>query len=249
MSVAKTLNAGATWTRYDIGQAKGITRSLAVDPTNSDIVFAGGVEDSLAALYVTGNGGTSWVLSANGITGDTVRALAFDPINNNIIYCGTSDGVFKSTDYGSNWSNAGCSEVNSILVNPNSSDTIYAGTDNGVFLSTDQAGTWMAMNNGLADTYVYCLGIHPGNYLFAATNMAGMSRWDLGVSVAENKITPVDRGYTGATVFTGPLQLPQDRQYRVYDISGREVDITKMGAGIYFIEINGQLVNKIVKIR
>lgn len=249
MSVAKSLDNGATWTRYEIGQAKGITRSLAVDPSNSNIVFAGGIEDSLAILYATTDGGGSWFFSGIGITGDTVNAIAFDPFNDNIIYCGTADGIFKSTDWGNTWLNAGCSDVNTILINQNSSDTVYVGTDDGVYMSSDQGQSWTEMNTGLADTYVYCLGIHPNNYIFAATNMGGMYRWDLGSNVSEKKYTSVNKLYSGATIFAGSLQFPRYQDYRIFDISGREVDVRHLRPGVYFIEINSAFVQKIVKVR
>ena len=145
--------------------------------------------------------------------------------------------------------NTGCSDVNSILVNPGSTDTVYVGTNSGVFVSTDQGVSWSAMNSGLEDNYIYCLGLHPDNYLFAATNMGGMYRWDLNFGISENKETCNDRVYTGATIFSGPLRLSGARMYRVYDISGREVEKGRMAAGIYFIEIDGKITNKIITIK
>jgi photosystem II stability/assembly factor-like uncharacterized protein len=248
MSVARTTDCGTSWVRYEIGQAKGITRSIAVDPNDSDIVLAGGCEDSVAALYATGNGGNSWSL-LSGITGDTVNAIAIDPLNANIYYCGTSDGVFKSIDWGSTWIHAGCSDVNSILVNPNSPDTVYAGTDTGVYISTDQGTTWTAMNNGMEDTYVYCLGLYPDNYLFAATNMGGMYRWDFNVGLAEKEKISVINPYTGPTIVSGTLHVPRNSLYRLYDITGREVDIACIAPGIYFLEMRGEIITKIVKVR
>jgi len=249
MSVAKTTDYGTSWSRFEIGQAKGITRSIAIDPNDSDIILAGGCEDSVAALYVTGNGGNSWFLSSTGITGDTVSALAIDPLNNNNYYCGTSDGIFKSTDYGNAWAGTGCSDVNSILVNPGSPDTVYAGTKTGVYLSTDEGLTWTAMNSGLADTYIYGLGLHPDNFLFAATNMGGMYRWDLNFGVTEKQRVLIENIYTGPTIFSGALHLPTDRKYRIYDISGREVDARCMAPGIYFVEANGKITAKIIKVK
>lgn len=249
MSVAKTTDYGASWSRHEIGQAKGITRSIVVDPGNSDIILAGGSEDSAALLYKTDNGGSSWVLSSTGITGDTVNALAIDPLHDNIYYCGTSDGIFKSTDWGATWANAGCSDVQTILVNPGSPDTVYVGTSDGVFVSADQALSWDAMNDGLADTYIYCLGLHPGNFLFAATNMGGMYRWDLNFGVVEKNETPATNVFTGPTIFSGPLHLSENKKYRAYDISGREVDIKCMTPGVYFLEVNGEFTSKVVKVK
>jgi hypothetical protein len=248
MSVARTTDYGTSWSRYEIGQAKGITRSIAVDPNDSDIVLAGGCEDSVATLYATGNSGYSWEL-LSGITGDTVSAIAIDPLNQHIYYCGTSDGIFKSTDWGNVWVNMGCSDVNSILVNPGSTDTVYAGTDSGVYISANQGVSWSLMNDGMDDTRIYCLGLHPDNFLFAATNMSGMYRWDFNVGVNENENNSTCNMYSGSTIFSGPLHIPGNGKYQVYDIAGREVDIQNMAPGIYFLEMNGDIVKKVVKIR
>jgi hypothetical protein len=51
------------------------------------------------------------------------------------------------------------------------------------------------------------------------------------------------------SVICGPLVLPQDRTYRLFDISGREADVRKLSPGIYFVEIEGQVVQKVVKVR
>jgi hypothetical protein len=53
----------------------------------------------------------------------------------------------------------------------------------------------------------------------------------------------------GATIFAGPLQLPQGRKCRVYDIAGRAVESEKIQPGVYFIEVEGVVTQKVVKIR
>ena len=52
-----------------------------------------------------------------------------------------------------------------------------------------------------------------------------------------------------ATIFRGPLQLPEGRTCRVYDITGRVVEPSKIQPGIYFIEVDGVVTKKVVKIR
>ncbi|UCF70805.1 MAG: M23 family metallopeptidase [candidate division WOR-3 bacterium] len=54
---------------------------------------------------------------------------------------------------------------------------------------------------------------------------------------------------TGTTVYSGPLQLPEGKKCRVYDIMGRVIETEKMRRGIYFIEIDGEVVQKVIKIR
>ncbi len=53
----------------------------------------------------------------------------------------------------------------------------------------------------------------------------------------------------GATIISGPLRLPKDEKSIVYSSIGRIVRPNHLTPGIYFIEINGQFVKKIVKVR
>jgi len=69
--------------------------------------------------------------------------------------------------------------------------------------------------------------------------------------VAETPIVnPVgQRNIISATIFRGPLQLPEGMKCRVFDITGRVVASDKMQPGIYFIEIDGVVTQKVVKVR
>jgi len=66
--------------------------------------------------------------------------------------------------------------------------------------------------------------------------------------VEHNKFTSIKDSESSATIFNGPLHLPKDRQCRVYDITGRVVTPDKMRPGVYFVEIDGKITKKVVKI-
>jgi hypothetical protein len=51
------------------------------------------------------------------------------------------------------------------------------------------------------------------------------------------------------TIFRGPLRLPAGKRCRVYDITGRVVEPNKIQPGIYFIEIDGVVAQKVMKVR
>jgi len=55
--------------------------------------------------------------------------------------------------------------------------------------------------------------------------------------------------YSGPTIVSGPLRLPEGRNCKVFDITGREVHTLDPIAGIYFVEIDGGISQKIIKIR
>lgn len=51
------------------------------------------------------------------------------------------------------------------------------------------------------------------------------------------------------TIITGPLRLPKDKSCRVFDLTGREVNPGLVKPGIYFIEIEGEICQKVIKVR
>jgi hypothetical protein len=83
------------------------------------------------------------------------------------------------------------------------------------------------------------------------STIADMGRyWFDQTGIAERPITKyVEHAYTGATIFKGPLVLPRGKTCRVFDITGRGVKNLDPAPGIYFIEIDNRIVQKVVKIR
>ena len=51
------------------------------------------------------------------------------------------------------------------------------------------------------------------------------------------------------TIFRGPILLPEGKDCKIFDITGRVVAPDKIQPGIYFIEINGKITQKVVKVR
>lgn len=67
--------------------------------------------------------------------------------------------------------------------------------------------------------------------------------------IAEENATVVNSNNLGATIFSGPLLLPEGKNCKVFDIIGRVISTDKMRPGIYFLQIDGQITKKVVKIR
>jgi hypothetical protein len=61
--------------------------------------------------------------------------------------------------------------------------------------------------------------------------------------------TPPEMRRYWTTLIRGPLCLPAGMQCRVFDVSGREVDVNNISPGIYFIEQEGEIIQKIIMIR
>jgi hypothetical protein len=70
------------------------------------------------------------------------------------------------------------------------------------------------------------------------------------IGVAENRMMiPDNQTPIPTTIFSGPIDLPSDKRYKILDITGRYVDIQGMKPGIYYVEIEGEISHKVVKVQ
>ena len=58
-----------------------------------------------------------------------------------------------------------------------------------------------------------------------------------------------DAGVCPATIVRGPILLPAGMECVVFDITGREVDAATPAPGIYFITVEGRVVQKVIRLR
>src|SRR5262249_12921859 len=117
---------GMTWTQV----LSGAMLSLAMDPNDRNVIYAGGVD----GIYKTTDAGTSW--STTAFPSRYVWAIAVDPNNSSNVYAGTGYGrIYRSTTGGSSWVDTGFSRdyVTALAIDANSSGTVYASTTDGIF--------------------------------------------------------------------------------------------------------------------
>ncbi|MGB3342176.1 MAG: hypothetical protein WBB37_11915 [bacterium] len=69
------------------------------------------------------------------------------------------------------------------------------------------------------------------------------------VGIHEGTVLPIGGNQLTPIIISGPLLLPEDKTCRVFDITGRAVVLQHIKPGIYFIEIDGEIRQKVVKIR
>jgi len=69
------------------------------------------------------------------------------------------------------------------------------------------------------------------------------------IGINEQFKSPVTSTLPCLTIFSGPLQLPKGKQCKVFDITGRVIAPQHIKPGIYFIEIEGKITEKVVKVR
>lgn len=244
MSVCVTTDEGWSWNRYDPSPYEGWTYAIAVDPANSNTIYAGGIP----YVYRTTDFGQTWTACSTGMTGYAYD-LAVHVLDPDFLVAGTCDGIYISSNAGETWTNHGCANVNALLVSTSSLDTIIAGTDTGVFQSADQGSNWTAM--GLDNQYVRHLHEYPEVYYYAGTYGSGVFRWPINVGSEEHTTTTPARlavsvfpnPFTRNTSFTYMLPAPALVRIALYDALGRHIRTLiaqHQGAGQHIFDWNGK---------
>jgi photosystem II stability/assembly factor-like uncharacterized protein len=186
---SRSSSTADTWTQTGQTDALCVT-CVTVDPSDTDRVYVG-VAD--VQMYKSEDAGASFEWCGYGINPDGGQhpfnwtySIVVDPDSSAILYAGaggrrnTGDGgaLYKSTDYGDNWSylaggdtgsgSLGDNEPISLIIDPSGSvgsRTMYALLyKNGVYKSTDSGQNWTAKNNGFVDSqYLETLVMAPGD--------------------------------------------------------------------------------------
>ena len=254
--VYRSTDVGDSWTHT--GLKEGAVWSIAVDPLNPEIVYAGtwgtkrfGGED--AGLFRSLNAGEAW---SKILDAAPVVSIAIAPHNPNIVYAGTyGKGVFRTNDKGKNWASKNhglkSQSVWAVVINPNNPRTLYAGTwDNGVFRSIDEGESWQPMNNGLTSIHVQSLAIDtqtPQN-IYAGTTGGIFQDTIINepyerTTLGQIKHAVLLQNYPNPTNLETwipyRIDTPTDVTIKIYNITGKLVKTLNLGhksAGLYITE-------------
>ena len=106
--------------------------------------------------------------------------------------------------------------------------------------------------------------LFPFNFTFIEDKDAGAAIYSEGIetenpvrsfcyfnsgSVKEQIVKSIGNDIICQTIFTGPLNLPKGIDYKIYDILGRAISPRNIKPGIYFIEVDGKITQKVIKIK
>jgi photosystem II stability/assembly factor-like uncharacterized protein len=137
----------------------GIVWDVAVDPTNSGIVYAA---TNYSGVYKSTNGGQNWLAINNGLTTSSLATIAVNPSNSSILFAGSSasgDGVFRSTNGGVFWTRILVSpNVHTIKFDPQNSNIAYAATGCGLFKTINGGTIWQEISGNKLPIAAYCQG-------------------------------------------------------------------------------------------
>ncbi len=174
--IFKSTDAGATWVQVATTSVGARFSQLAIDPSNTSIIYAAG---SLG-VYKTTNGGVNWIST---VSGSNANCVIIDPSNTQTVYAstgGTSAGAIrKSTNGGTNWTvlagglPTGAGRIQLAMAHTNSS-ILYAsiaqpgGALRGLYRTTDGGDNWTLQNSttnylGSQGWYDNVVVVHPSN--------------------------------------------------------------------------------------
>jgi hypothetical protein len=201
--VWRTEDGGASWTALDDMMANIAVNSLAMDPANSNVLYAGTGEgffnaDAIrgAGIFKTTDAGGSWsVVGDTGTVSDFhyVNDIVVSSNNSQRVYAATRTGILRSLTGGLTWALVldatavnGCLDL--AIRTDTADDTVFAGCGAGaqgtIYRNTDAGGvgTWDAVftEAGMERT---SLAIAPSNqavvYAMAEEGAAGNYRGGL----------------------------------------------------------------------
>lgn len=168
----KTINGGESWVNKTPDLPNLATTTLAMAPSNYNIIYAGTGEGFYNFGSITGNGlfksldsGETWqqlISTADKINFQNINRIIVDPKNENILLIAVNagffqsdeektSGIYRSMDGGENWQqvyDSSPNRVQQIVANPLNFKTQYACINSiGILKSTDGGLNWDFISN------------------------------------------------------------------------------------------------------
>ena len=146
-------NGGADWERIGTQGALPTIWSLAIDPVDPQILFAG---TRPAGVYRSRDGGQHWEQLAVDIASECaigtpfVTSVLVDPDDHRTIWVGVEiDGVFRSRDGGDTWTHVETGlydpDIHAMAIARTTPKRVYASTAGEMFASSNLGETWQPL--------------------------------------------------------------------------------------------------------
>jgi len=147
-------DGGARWERVTADGTLPTIWSVAVDPVDPEIIFAG---TRPSGVYRSRDGGRHWEALAIGAARECsigeafVTGLVVDPDDHRIVWAGVEiDGVFRSMDGGDTWTHLKTGlydpDIHAVAVARTEPKRLYASTAREMFVSDNLGETWQSLD-------------------------------------------------------------------------------------------------------
>ena len=238
ISMPKIRDSEHEWTSIGPMNIGGRTLDIAIDPNDTNIIYAASASGGLWKNTYGGMREAAWSRIDLGYPGLAISSVEIDPVNTDTMYVGTGEiygntesypgisnrvtrgmygiGILRSLDGGNTWTKSldwSFSEkrgIQRIKIDPIDHNTIWAATTEGVFKSTNAGETWVQM---MDIPMVTDLIIYPDSSNVIIAGCGGM--WSSGHGIYRSS----DYGATwtkksilsGPTTFGGKVRLDYSR--------------------------------------
>jgi photosystem II stability/assembly factor-like uncharacterized protein len=221
----KSQNRGNNWIPTGIEFGSRDIRTLAVDPHNNQLLYAG---TKGSGIWISHNGGIGWWPNNDGLTHIFIRAIAMDPNNNRKLYAGThGNGIFTSDDGGGQWRLSGLDNqiVLTTQIHPLDNRRVYAGSG--------KAGVYQLVRETVAPQSFRVLQNYPNPFRAITT-----IQYDL----------PVDSDVTLEFYDVAGRKVDVMRQGRQLAGTWRILWEPKgLSSGIYFVQVKTEQKAQVIK--
>jgi hypothetical protein len=258
--VWRTQDNGATWQAKTDFMPSLNMGSVALDPANLNIVYAGSGNElnqdyfKGAGLYKSTDGGENWtVLGANIFTNVAINRIVIAP--NNVLLLGTGIGVYRSIDGGAHFGNNApnfdnsssiiAGDVTDLDLDTASGTTVYASIGStGVFKSTDSGATFAAGNNLFTNTNGSPLSAGFSYVAFAQSTQPNNQTMYVNVALSTGragiyKSTNAGASWTSLPTNTGDLETVQAGYAQTVGIDPQDANRAYVGGRALYMTTNG----------
>jgi photosystem II stability/assembly factor-like uncharacterized protein len=154
MGLYRSENGGVRWRLLDTPMTGSMVWSIAIDPVDPQVMFAGVGTPSKPAIYRSTDGGKTWEHRAMEIADECENvgiprptAIAVDPTDHRNVWVGLEvDGIRRSRDGGETWTRVNGAiknpDVHSVLVVAGPPRIVFVLVNDEVWRSADDGRTW-----------------------------------------------------------------------------------------------------------
>jgi len=179
---------GGPYTNEAVGAENYGTISYVVESPHEKGVIWTGSDDGL--VHLTRDGGDTWTnVTPNDLAECLINAIEISPHDPGTAYIATTrykfndyaPGLFKTTDYGKNWTNIFTgipygAFTRVVREDKKQKDLLFAGTETGIYISWNGGISWKAFNLNLPVVPITDLRVKHGDLIVATS---GRSFWVL----------------------------------------------------------------------